>query len=505
MRRKFVSIILSLFMLSSVGSLAACDFFGDSKNAQKQAYVSLDINPAVELIVDRENKVVSVRGENEDGQVLLYDETGIKGESIDEAIQKITDIAVKCGYLDQNNKVVDALVTSENEKFAKDVLSKVNTSVATTAANLGINVTMSGEGAYSLLRKMEEVKKQFPNNTAIQNMSVQKFKLALSVSEADGISIDAAVALDDAELIKTLTDANAKVEEYATDAYLKAKTKATAVFEQVTELACYSEYTKYYLENLLEHPLTAHYGGIYQAYASGAKAFDVIFDVALLATEVQTQPLDQAQIETVANILGMQSVDQLKNFDGEITVESIEAYADKTFKNTPASEILEQTKKDLSAALSQTETTIKEKVNQLAEEYKPQIESAITSTRQLITTVENTTSLLPAEIKAVIKTCSDDVKAILTEIKDVMKGEKIELDDLMEKAKKLDVKAKEYLEKIEADLSEEELKELNERIESVIEKMSVHKQAFEKAIDDAAKEARDHLSKIKEERKNAKK
>ena len=341
MKKKICAVALSAVMVGAACSLSACDLFSQSNKPEKQAYVSLDINPAVELIVDKNNNVVSVRGENEDGQVLLYEETGIKGEKIDVAIQKITDLAVKYGYLDENNKVVDTLVTSGDEAFAEQILGKVNTSVTATAANLGLTVTTDGEGAYSLLRKMDEVKKQFPNNSAVQNVSVQKFKLALSVSETGEISLDAAIALDDGELIEMLKEASTAIEEYATKAYTEAKTQALAVYEQATEIAGYGVYTAYYVEKVLSHPLTAYYGGVYQIYASAAKGFDVICDVAELATSIKYYPLDETQINNVVTALGMESADELKNSDGEITVESIEAYADKLFKNTPASDTLE--------------------------------------------------------------------------------------------------------------------------------------------------------------------
>ncbi len=502
MKKKFVAIALSAMLAGSMCALTACNPDDSADKGDKQAYVSLDINPAIELIVDKDNNVVSVRGENEDGQVLLYEETGIKGEQIDAAIKKITDLAVRYGYLAEDNKVVDTIVTSDNDAFATEILSKVNTTVTATAADLGLSVTTDGEGAYSLLRKMDEVKKQFPNNTAIQNMSVQKFKLALSVSETGEISLDAAVALDDAKLIEMLKEVSPQIEEFATAAYIEAKTEALAVYEQATELAGYGVYTQYYLEKMLSHPLTAYYGGVYQMYASAAKGFDVICDVAELAGNVSNYPLNEAQVNAVVTALGMESADELKNSKGEVTVDSIEAYADKLFKNTPASEALEQTKAALTEALSQAETVIKEKVNEMTAEYKPQIESALTSARRILTTVENT---MPDSIKTVLNTCTADLKEILAEVDAILAGDKIELDDLRDKADRLDEKAQEYLNKIKADLSEEELTELETRRTAAIEKMSAQKQALDKALDDAAKAAKDYLSGLKEARRNASK
>jgi len=501
MKKKICAIALSALMAGTVCSLTACNLTPGGE-AEKLAYVSMDINPAVELIVDKENKVVSVRGENEDGQVLLYEETGIEGEKIEVAINKITDLAVKYGYLDENNKVVDTLVTSGDDDFASQILSKVNTSVTATAAGLGLTVTTDGEGAYSLLRKMDEVKKEFPNNTAIQNMSVQKFKLALSVSETGDISLDAAVALDDAELIEMLKEVSPQIEEFATAAYTEAKTKALAAYGQVAEIAGYGVYSAYYLENLTSHFATAYYGGVYQMYASAAKGFGTICDVAELAAQVGDYPLNTAQVEAVVTALGMESADALKNADGEVTVESVEAYADKLFKNTPASEALEQTKAALTEALAQAEAAIKAKVNEMTEEYKPQIEAALANARNILAAVEKLFNNLPDLVKSAMDSCTKDLKEILEQINSVLAGEKIELDDLRALADRLESKAEEYLDKIKADLTDEEWAELEAKKAAEIAKYSAQKQELEEALDEAAKAAKDYLARLKEERLN---
>jgi len=500
--KKFCAVALSAFMAGSICSLAACDVGkneGDTKD--RLAYVSLDINPAVELIVDKDNKVVSVRGENEDGQVLLYEETGIEGEEIDKAIEKITDLAVEYGYLDEENKVVDTIVSSGDDDFATEILSKVNTTVTATASNLGLSVSTDGEGAYSLLRKMDEIKKQFPNNQAIQKMSVQKFKLALSVSETGELSLDAAVALDDAQLIEMLKEASPNIEAFATEAYLEAKAKALAVYDQVVQLAGYGVYTQYYLGNMTSHLLTAHLGGVYQMYASAATGFGTICDVAELVSRADTYPLDTAQVEAVATALGMESAEALKNRDGEITVQSIEAYADKLFKNTPASETLEQTKAALTEALSQAESVLQEKANELSEEYKPQIEAALNNARNILATVEGMFQMMPDAVKKAMETYTKDLKDILAQIDSILSGEKIELDELRASADRLEEKAKEYYDKIKADLTEEEWAELEAKRDAEIAKYSAQKQELDKTLDEAAKAAKQYLSEQKEARK----
>lgn len=494
MKKRILSIALSAVLtLGAASTLIACG----GEKSDRQSYVSLDINPAIELIVDKNDKVISVRGENEDGQVLLYEETGIQGEKIDKAIEKITDLAIKYGYLDENNKVVDTLVTSSDDKYADKLQSKISATITATADNLGLTVTTDFEGAYSLLRKMDEVKKQFPNNDAIQNMSVQKFKLALSVSETEGKSIEATIQLDDKELIEKLKSATSEIEAFATDAYNQAKEQALAIYDEAVETATYGVYTAFYLKNILKHPTTCYYGGVYQAYATAAKGINAVIKAAELAASVANYPLTEEQINAVVTALGLENSDPLKNSEGKVTVQSIEAYADKVFKNTPAGVQLEQTKKDLTDALEQAESVIKQKVNELSETYKPKIEEALEAAETVVTTLKSTPM-----VGTLIGTALDDMQDIIGDVKTIINGDAPAIDVLKEKAKRLEEKANEYLKKIEEDLSAEELEEIESDKAKILETLAAEKQDMQNVISKAEAEAKQRLESLKQERKD---
>ncbi len=495
MKKKILATVLAVVMVCSLLTFAACDLSGGHGKSEADAYVSLDINPAIELIVDGDNNVVSVRGENEDGQVLLYQEEGIVGVNVEVAIKKITDLAVKYGYLDEDNTVVDTLVTSQDEEYANTIAKKVDATITATASNLGLSVTTDSEGAWSLLRQMEEVKAQFPNKSAIQNMSVQKFKLALSVSETGEISLEAAVEMDDAELIAELQKTTEKIEEFATAAYTQAKEKALALYDQVTEVASYGAYTKFYTINAFSHLTTCYYGAAYQMYATAAKGIGAVCRLAELATSVKTYPLNEEQVTAVVAALGMESADPLKNSDGEITIESIEAYADKFFKNSPAGAELEQMKTDLNAALHSAETVIKEKVAQFAEEYKPQIEAAVNAANALVAAVESFASKIP-----LINSIVTDFTDIMGDISTLVKGEAIVIDVLKEKVVRLETKADEYLELIKADLSEEEWAQVEADRQGIIDDMADAKTEMENALNQAEQAAKDYLANLKASR-----
>lgn len=493
MKKKFICVALIAIIACSMFALTACN----KDKSDDMAYVSLDINPAIELVVDKDNNVVSVRGENEDGQVLLYEESGIKGVKVDEAINKITDLAVKYGYLDENNKVVNTIVTSTNEAFGAKVNAKVNASITDTAADLGLTVTTNSEGAYSLVRKLEEFKAAHPENADIQNLSVAKFKLALSVSETGDVTLEAAVNLNYEELIKKLNDANNKIETYAIEAYNVAKTNALAAYEQATELAVYGEYTRFCVEKIIQNPMLAYYGGTYQIYASAAKGFDVICDVAELATKINNQPLDESKVQAVMTALGLESADVLKNSYGEITINSIDAYADKLFKNSEAGEALEQMKEDLTSAISTLETEVKAKVAEIMETYRPEIETAAESARQIVSAVQNMMTLLPESVKEILNNSTKDLTDILSEIEAMLEDGGIDVQELRDFSDTLEGKAQEYLDKVNGSLTEDDLKELEQRKANVVAKMTEQKKALEKAIGDAEKAAKDYLASLK--------
>lgn len=522
MKRKFCAIALSALMLASGGMLSACGQGEkpDSSNGgtnggttvvETQAYVNLDINPSIELVVDENGKVLTVRGGNEDGLVLLYGEDSLKGEDVEAAIKTITELAIKYGYIDENNTVIDTIVSSGDSEFAQNILSKVNAKVTATASNLGMTVTTDGEGAYSLVRKMEELKKEFPNNAAVQNVTIEKMRLALSVSETGDISLDAAVALSDAELIEMLKNASLKIEEYATAAYLEAKAQAQAIYEKATALVEYKVYAEHYLAiamNAVTNPTAenligaakAYYGGIYQAYAASAKGFELVCDAYELANKMNNYAFDETQIAAVATALGMESTDALKNSDGNITVESIEAYADKLFKNTPASENLEQMKEDLSAALAAAEAQIKAEIDAVSAEFKPQIEAALAEADSMIKSVEGMFKTVPADVQKLLTSNLDELKAVLNDVRTLIGGEEISYAAIKAKAEALKAKADEYYGIIENDLSDSELVEVNAKIAEEVAKLSAEKAKLDSALESAEKIAKDYLSGLKAER-----
>lgn len=496
MNGKFLK-TMSILCAGVVGTVGLAAFAGCNANG-KNSVVTLDVNPSLELIVDKNNVVVSVYGANEDGQVLLYGETeNLIGKKIDEAVTAITNEAAELGYLSEENKVVQySVVSSKGEKKESELSSAIESSVKVTAESLGLSVETDTSASYSLNRKYE----QFKHETNIE-IPVAKFRLALEASETGEITLEAAAELTDKELIDTISRARATVTEYATKAYIAAKAEAFRVYDSVAQVALDNVYSTYYLKNLASHKDTFWYGSAYASYATGAHNLDAIANVAEKTAKLTASVLNSEQTAQVLAALGMteEEIDELKDSEGNITLESVEAYANKLFKNSPASAELEAMKERLTVALNAADVKIRETIAKAAENYADEIESITKATQSLINGLSGAIeALLPDSVKNAIADMQDTVKQLTALTKDG-----VTVSDLRAAADVFEKKASDTLKLIEKDLSKDELAEVEQIKEGLQSKINSAKTAMEETLAAAERQARARLQALKDARTNA--
>ncbi len=469
----------------------------------KTACVNMDINPSLELITDESGTVVAVRGVNDDGCTIIYDENGIKGETIENAVKKITELAIQTGYLNQDNSVVGTTINATDEEFLNSIKERVNSTVTATAQNSGLSVTTTAEEAYSLIRQMEQLQADFPNNKAIQSLTISKFRLALSVSETGEISLEAAAELDDSQLLAMLKEADEKIEAYATEEFLAKKAQALAIYDRVATVKTYQAYTEIYSSHATAHFTTAYYGAGYQLYASAATGFSSITAAENIKNEVKNFEISESKAAAIAEALGITDLTALKNADGKITVKSVEAYADKLFKNSPASEALEIKKQNLTAALNAAEAEIKPEIDKLSDEMKTQINAQLTQADATYQAVKTTLDALKAAISAFptvaadIEQLTSDYETITAEIRAYLNEENASVSGFEALAKEYREKADFYFDRIEKDLSASEKAEVQAKIETILASCESEKTALENAINQAAEAAKTSLAQAK--------
>lgn len=493
---KVMATVLGVSMLGACAftTLTACS----PTDEGAKTYVSLDINPSVELVLDKKDRVLSVTAANEDGQVLLYQEEGIVGLEVDEAVDRITKLAEELGYLSEDNKVVDVTVSSTlGDKREGKIEDAIRAQCDVTSESFAFSLTVSTEGAYSLVRALEKVKVAYPDNKDVQKLGVAEYRLILSAQESDpALTVEAAVKMDDKELMEAVAAAKAQVKEIATEAYTVAVREAERVYDKAVAFAMDSVYSAYYAKNLLKHPV--NYGVLYQMYGTAAEGFNFIADSVEYAATLANTPMSEEQVAKIVTALNLSEEEaaKLKNADGNVTVDSVLAYADVKFKNSEAGAALENVKKELNAALSEAETAIAAKLQEVGEKYKEEIEVIVEQAEALGAGLKALVTLLPESVKTYL----NEFSATMETLKGLLESG-ITVANLREVAVTFNAKKVEIENVIKSDLTEEELAEVEEVRAEVESALTEAKSTMEQAIATAEAEAKAYLAKVKAERK----
>lgn len=479
------------------------------------ACVNIDINPSIELIVDKDSKVISVRGANDDGVLLLFNEQTVVGKPLDEALEIIIGYAAQYGFLTADNPVIGAIANSDNAELLAAVKQAINTSITAASTSTGLILSVDLDGAFSLYRRLSELKARFPQNQAIQSLTVNKLRLALSVSETTGISLEAAIELDESRLLELIAAADQKIEEYATEQFNENKQTALSIYDKVSAIEIYAAYAEIYASRAPEYLLTSYYGAAYQLYASAAAGFSALLEVGDVMREVMNYELDLKIVEEIAEIFGLADVEPLRGANDAVTIKSIEAYADKTFRSllggTADAAVIDLTpkKQALTEALNRAEAAIRATIDNIAEEYVAQISKQIEQVQGVYNQVKpilaGTKEAI--EIMAIVpglKEAVEDLTAIMADFEEftarlqaLLKGETPSISEFEKIVSGYGEKAAKYLEKINADLTAAEQAELAAKLEKIAEKHAAEKAALDAALEDARNQAIDLLTSTK--------
>ncbi len=85
---------------------------------QEYAYISLDINPSLELVIGKNENVIEAKAFNSEAQTVI-DETNVQGLQVYDAVKIILDNSKEKGYLNSFNNLV-LISASLNSKHKKD-------------------------------------------------------------------------------------------------------------------------------------------------------------------------------------------------------------------------------------------------------------------------------------------------------------------------------------------------------------------------------------------------
>lgn len=115
-----------LAVAASLLIILFCGHFYNGLRPEIVAYVSLDINPSIELGVDNKEKVLQARGLNDDGRELLA-QARVTGQNLDRAMELLIDEAMRESYIkpDTENVILSTVtVEKKDASISKEKILK---------------------------------------------------------------------------------------------------------------------------------------------------------------------------------------------------------------------------------------------------------------------------------------------------------------------------------------------------------------------------------------------
>ncbi len=139
MKKRFLSLCAAFALGATMFS------FGGCSKAAENTRMTVDINPSVELMVDKDNKVVSVTALNDDAAIILQG-TAFVGKTSDEAVKGVVEVATETGYIVKGEVEVGEnnvkISVSGDTKWAKDLYKDAEKKVNEYLESSGIKATV---------------------------------------------------------------------------------------------------------------------------------------------------------------------------------------------------------------------------------------------------------------------------------------------------------------------------------------------------------------------------
>lgn len=182
--KKIVSFICALCAICScVFLLSACK----TEDANANTVMNLSLNPEVEFVLDKDNKVVSVNALNEEGNVIIKGQVFV-GKTADEAVEIFINVSKETGYL-----VSGSVKANENQiqvsfsgdsKEAEKLFKDINDSVKTYLSNNNIQATLNKADALSKQYLQDLVKECAPYLTDEQIKAMSNKELVEQIQNS---------------------------------------------------------------------------------------------------------------------------------------------------------------------------------------------------------------------------------------------------------------------------------------------------------------------------------
>ena len=174
----FVGVAAAACVLFAVG-VVGVPYYGN--NFVPDSHVDIDVNPGVEIVTNKKNKVLEVQPTNQDGASVI-DGMNLKNTELKVAVNALIGSMVQKGYIQNDNTGILVTVRNDNEDKANKVKAEVLNDINTALSTNSVQATVINQTVKSTV----DAKKFAAEN----NISIGKAVFVLNLAAKDG-SLDA--------------------------------------------------------------------------------------------------------------------------------------------------------------------------------------------------------------------------------------------------------------------------------------------------------------------------
>ena len=174
----FIGVAVAACVLFAVG-VVGVPYYGN--NYVPDSHVDIDVNPGVEIVTNKKNKVLEVQSTNQDGASVI-DGMDLKNTELKVAVNALIGSMVQKGYIQNDNTGILVTVRNDNEEKANKVKAEVLNDINTALSTNSVQATVINQ----TVKTTVDAKKFATEN----NISIGKAVFVLNLAAKDG-SLDA--------------------------------------------------------------------------------------------------------------------------------------------------------------------------------------------------------------------------------------------------------------------------------------------------------------------------
>lgn len=215
-RRKRMSYLRYFMVAASFLLIFLTSQFYIGRTSQAVAYLTMDINPSIELAISDKGKVVSCSGLNSDGEKILSQVT-VKGYDLEQAVGIIVTQAITDKYLtaDDSNVILTTLTVNEDSDPVVD-LEHVYKAIKSSMDSGGVVSEVVIEAVEPEMRQEAVESGISTGRLLLQKKAVEK-SLPVSVSDIGTIRFDKIEKEKKVSIFNIIGEGSGDIREYNLD------------------------------------------------------------------------------------------------------------------------------------------------------------------------------------------------------------------------------------------------------------------------------------------------